>query len=65
MIISLIVDALFQIENTICAELTKTPMRSISLPTLFAFAPLILLNGDLESWHKLGISLGLMGKLQT
>jgi hypothetical protein len=64
-IISLILVALFQIENTICAELMKALMSPISLPRLFAFSPLILLNGGLESWHKLGISPRLMGKLQT
>jgi hypothetical protein len=36
-----------------------------SLPTLFAFAPLILFLGTLKSWLTLGISPRLMVGLQT
>jgi hypothetical protein len=40
-------------------------MSKDSLPTLFAFAPLILLVGVLKSSHTLSISPGLTVELQT
>jgi hypothetical protein len=40
-------------------------MSQISLPTLFAFAALIIFLGALKSLCTLGISHGLMVRLQT
>jgi amino acid permease len=64
MIVSLIVIAIFQLYNIIFSKkLMKTLIKHDILPTLFAFAPLILFLGDLKSSRGLGISPELMDRL--